>query len=439
MTHPNRSFSPVHHVSESERNVDEGVAVGAVMQTADDAPYRGRHVALSGAHLLNFGSCSYLSLDQRPEVREGAIAAVLRYGTQFSMSRAFVQLPLYEELEAALAEITGGCVLVTASTTLAHISALPVLVEPGDAVLIDQFAHASLHTAAALLRVPIELVRHSRVDVLERKLAKLVKTHSRVWLLADGLYSMLGDFAPLADIARLLEAYPQLHLYLDDAHSTSWTGKHGRGYGLEVLQDRSRVVVALSLNKAFSAGGGALVFATDRDKLRVRRCGGPMLFSGPLQPPLLGAALASAELHLRPEFSRLQDSLVERIDLTIALGRALGLPLATFDRSPIFFVRCGPLSQMFALSSAMRARGFYASVCGFPAVPQNQSGLRVTISLHNTTEDIHALMETLAAETRRLGIVHEEARAPEAAPSGVMRVSRPPPARIPTSSAPPPA
>src|SRR5262245_45744049 len=122
------------------------------MQSVDDAPYGGRHVEISGRRLLNFGSCSYLGLEQRPELKEGAIRAVERFGTQFSYSRAYLELPLYRQLEEALTEMTGGHVLVAPSTTLGHIAALPVLTEAGDAVIIDQFAHASLHTATALLR-----------------------------------------------------------------------------------------------------------------------------------------------------------------------------------------------------------------------------------------------------------------------------------------------
>jgi 7-keto-8-aminopelargonate synthetase-like enzyme len=220
----------------------------------------------------------------------------------------------------------------------------------------------------------------------------------------DGLYSMLGDFAPLAQISALRDKYPQLHVYVDDAHTTSWFGKNGRGYTLDRLTDRKRLVVALSLNKAFSAGGGALVFPTDEDRMRVRRGGGPMLFSGPLQPSLLGAALASAKLHLGANFSALQEGLVDRIEHAHDLANQLGLRFASNDHSPIFFIRCGPASAALALTKAMQERGLYVCVSVFPAVPHNESGVRFTISLHNTPEDIDCLMAALSAEVERLGI-----------------------------------
>jgi 7-keto-8-aminopelargonate synthetase-like enzyme len=385
----------------AEKMIQETAEAGLAMQTVQDVVGIGRHVTIDGEKLLNFGSCSYLALELRPELKRGAIEAVERFGTQFSFSRVYLQLPLYELLEDSLSEMTGGYALATPTTTLGHIATLPVMVEEGDAVIIDRFAHASLHLAISLLRsIPIHVSAHNRMDLLEEKIAQLAPNHRRVWYVFDGLYSMLGDFAPVAQVAGLLEKYPNLHLYVDDAHSTSWTGTTGRGYALERLPDRTRVIVALSLNKAFAAGGGAVVFANPEDRLRVRRCGGPMLFSGPLQPSVLGAGVASAKLQLRDDFAELQGHLMERITLAHALARNLGITLGSTDLTPIVFVCCGHESLAFALTSALRQEGFYVCLAVFPAVPKDQAGIRFTLSLHNTTEDIKRLMTALAKETR---------------------------------------
>jgi 7-keto-8-aminopelargonate synthetase-like enzyme len=396
----------VPHISpDADRSIAEAAAAGVLLQTVDDAPYAGRHIELRGSPLLNFGGCSYLGLESRYELREGAKRAIDRFGTQFSFSRAYLESALYPPLERALNAMTDGHALVTPSTTLGHIASIPVLVQPGDAVLIDRFAHASLHTATGLLRgVTIRPIRHSRVDLLEKAVAQLSESHRRVWYVLDGLYSMLGDFAPLGDIEKLRAKYPQLCLYIDDAHSTSWYGEHGRGYALEKLRDRRGVYVALSLNKAFSAGGGAIIFPNEEDRMRVRRGGGPLLFSGPVQPPLLGAALASAELHLEPSFRLLQQSLQGRIERAHGLAEAHGLSFSSQDRSPIFFMRFGPEKGTLALARAMQDRGIYVCVSVFPAVPHGLSGIRFTISLHNTASDIERLVDTIAAEMKRLGL-----------------------------------
>jgi 7-keto-8-aminopelargonate synthetase-like enzyme len=405
MTRDSASFAPAHLVREMQLGVAQAEAAKAALQTAGDARYSGRFIEHDGEPVLNFVCCSYLGLEQRAELRHAAIDAINRFGTQFSCSRAVIQSPLYEELEERLAEISGGHVLVAPSTTLAHVAALPVLIEPGEAVLIDQFAHASLHTAIALLRgVRIELLRHGRMDLLEARIRQLSATYDRVWYVCDGLYSMSGVLAPIEELQTLLDAYPSLRLYVDDAHSTSWTGTHGRGHALERLRDRGRVAVVLSLNKAFSAGGAALVLPTAQDVALVRRSGGPLVFGGPLQPPLLGAAVASAKLHLGQELPTLQTALRRRLALTVALARECGVPLVDETLSPIFFVRCVTPEKTFALVQALRERKMMVMPAFFPIVPHHQAGIRFTISLHNTPDDIRALMSALSTELDRLEI-----------------------------------
>lgn len=379
---------------------------GALMQTADKTPYEGRHVHLHGKALLNFGSCSYLALELRDELKQGAIDAISRYGTQFPFPRAMLQNPLYQELDDALKSMTGGFPVIAASTSLGHISALPVLVEPKDAVLIDMMAHASVHTAASLLRgVPVTQLHHSDLQSLEDHLKVLSAQHRRVWYLLDGLYSMRGDFAPIDELCALMERYPALHLYIDDAHSTTWTGTHGRGYALERIKDRSRVVVALSLNKAFAAGGGALIFPTQQQANMVRRSGGPMVFSGAVQPALLGAAVASARIHLSPELPALQARLMSRLELTVQLAHEFGVPLGVESLNPVFFLRSGSTRTCFSLVNSLRARGACVCAAMFPIVPRGHAGARFTLTLHNTPEDIRTLMGWMAAEIERLGLV----------------------------------
>jgi 7-keto-8-aminopelargonate synthetase-like enzyme len=405
MSQASVSFAPVHLVRAMDREMGAAEESGALMQTADDVPYEGRHVHLNGKRLLNFGSCSYLGLEQREELKRGAIDAVIRFGPQFPFPRAMLQNPLYLELEAALCRITGGFPVIAASTSLGHISTLPVIIGAKDAVLIDMLAHASVHTAASLLRgIPVAPIHHSDLNELEDRLKALSGAHHKIWYLLDGLYSMRGDFAPLAGLQALMNKYPALHLYVDDAHSTTWTGRNGRGFALETLKDTSRVVVALSLNKAFAAGGGAMIFPTREMANLVRRSGGPMVFSGAVQPPLLGAAVASARLHLSPELARLQDELMTRLELTVDLARKLNVPLGAESLNPVFFLRGGSTKNCFSMVGSLRARGACVCAAMFPIVPRGNAGARFTITLHNTLDDIRTLMGWLALETERLGL-----------------------------------
>ena len=406
MDSPRYRFPTSRIVDSTNRFVSEAADAGIIMNRAGS--YDGASVEVDGRSMLNFGCCSYLGLEVRDDLKEGACAAARRYGTQLPFSRAYLENPLYLELEEQLTTMTGGHVLVAPSTTLAHIAALPVLVREGDAVLIDQFAHASLHTATTLLRdIPVERMRHNQLDWLERRVAELSAGGRRVFYICDGLYSMRGDLAPFARLRALLEAHPTLHLYIDDAHSTSWSGARGRGAALDSLCGHPRVTVALSLNKAFSAAGGCLVLP-DLDTVRlVRRCGGPMLFSGPIQPPMLGAAVASARLHNAPSFGALQEELAALIaHAWQAVGRR-AIPLAGSDRTPIFMVPCDSAAIVFRTVSRLRQRGFYVCPSVFPAVPVNQPGIRFTITRHNAPAAIDAFIDALADE---LGATIDEAR-----------------------------
>jgi 7-keto-8-aminopelargonate synthetase-like enzyme len=217
---------------------------------------------------------------------------------------------------------------------------------------------------------------------------------------------MLGDFAPFEALRSLLDQHPHLRLYIDDAHSTSWVGARGRGLALEHFCDDERVVVALSLNKAFSAAGGALALPDRKVGTRIRRCGGPMLFSGPIQPPMLGAAVGSARLHLSEKYPRLQAELDARLELCMRelSGTKLDHAIVITDprqHSPIFQLQCDSPRIAFAVAMEMRARGYYCCVCVFPAVPMNRPGIRFTVSRHNHFEDIAPFVTALGDSFHR--------------------------------------
>src|SRR6478609_9035672 len=377
------------------RILEEARKFGLICNLAESA--NGPQCTIRGRQLSNFGSCSYMALECHPALVAGAAAALEEYGTQFHFSRAYVEAPLYVELEEALDAITGRPTLVAASTTLAHLSALPVLINDDDVVLIDQFAHASLHMATELLKgTLVERVRHNRMDFLEDKIKEHTRAGRAIWFVCDGVYSMLGDFAPFAALRELLERYPQLHLYVDDAHAVSWTGKHGRGVALTELGHSERVVVALSLNKAFSGAGGALALPSEALRRRIRHCGGTLVFSGPIQPPMLGAAVASAKLHLDPSFATLQDELYQRIRTAREAIARYELRVATEDWTPICMVQFDSAERARRAASEIMDRGYYCCYSSFPAVPIDRPSLRFTLSRHNSLAETARFVETLA-------------------------------------------
>jgi hypothetical protein len=212
---------------------------------------------------------------------------------------------------------------------------------------------------------------------------------------------MYGDLVSTALLNRLLEAAPNIRLYVDDAHGMSWAGSRGQGSFLSRFPLSERVVVATSLNKAFAAAGGCFVFASEEERDRVRRCGAPYVFSGPLQPPMIGAAVASARLH-RGDLSlpgerlaALQSSLRTRVDQFNRGARSRGLPLLVENGSPIFFIRLGLPRVAFAVAEALRDRGMYVNVSMFPTVPLKRAGIRIALTALHTEADVERLLEAL--------------------------------------------
>jgi len=382
-----------------DRIIDMGLSHGLAQRTTEDPAFNGRTICLNGKHVLNFALCSYLGLEHDARLKQGTIDAATRYGTQFAISRTYMSATPYTELEAQLEKLFGGHVLATPTTTLGHIAALPVLIHKGDAVIIDQMAHNSMQTAAKLVQadgVPVETLLHCNLELLEERIIELSKRHRHVWYLTDGVYSMFGDLAPVKELGELLNRHEQLHLYFDDAHGMSWTGKHGRGYVLDNLSIQQRMVVATSLCKAYGAGGGALIFPDERMHRRVKNCGGPMIFSGPIQPPMLGAAIASARIHLSSEINRLQTELQDRIALCNRLLKIYEIPIASSSQSPIFYIKVGHPYLAGDMAKCLLDEGFYTNHAVYPVVSRRKSGIRFTITRHHSFEDIYGLVSTIA-------------------------------------------
>ncbi|MFO0758428.1 MAG: aminotransferase class I/II-fold pyridoxal phosphate-dependent enzyme [Byssovorax sp.] len=374
-------------------------ARGLFFQQATDAELRGRRVTVGGQEMLSFGSCSYLGLEMDPRLIEGACDAARRFGTQFSCSRGYLSAPPYEELEASLDAIFGGPALVAPTTTLAHQAAFDALISEKDAVVVDHQAHQSIHQAANLARTRgahVELCRHEELEKAEEQIRALSIRYRTVWFATDGVMSMYGDLAPFGLLRRLLDVADNVRLYVDDAHGMSWDGEHGRGSFLRRMPISPRIVLGTSLAKAFGCGGAALVFSDPEERDRVRMCGGSLLFGGPMQPPMLGAALACAKIHLSPEIDALQATLRERVRFTNRRFREAGLPLLVDNDVPIRFVRLGLPKVAAEVATRMARDGIYVNISMFPTVPMRRAGVRIAVNANHTPEDIERMTASLA-------------------------------------------
>jgi 7-keto-8-aminopelargonate synthetase-like enzyme/predicted N-acyltransferase len=365
----------------------------------EDETYNGRTIKINGKDLINFASCSYLGLDIDPRIKEAAIDAIRRYGVQFSCSRSFIACTLYTEWEKLIGQMFNAPIVLSTSVSLGHHAVIPIVVEEGDVIIMDQQVHASVQDAALKMQskgVLITVVRHNRLDELEEKFFALCSKHGKIWYMIDGVYSMYGDYAPMKDLIRLANKHKQLHIYADDAHGMSIAGINGTGVILSQVELHEKMILATSLNKAFAAGGGAFIFPNKELCQKVRNCGGAMMFSGPHQIPVIGAGIASAKIHLSPEIYQLQSVLKEKVNYCHNLLKKHRLPLISNPNSPISFIGLGLTRVGSNMVKRMIEDGFFVNLGIFPAVPETCTGMRFTITNHHTLEDIEKLTSKIA-------------------------------------------
>jgi len=214
--------------------------------------------------------------------------------------------------------------------------------------------------------------------------------------MADGIYSMFGDECPIEDLYSLMDKYEQLHLYVDDAHGLSWTGKNGSGFILSKVKLHERMILTSSLHKAFGSVGGLIICPNETIANKIRTCGNTLTFSGPINPPMLGACIASAKIHLSDEIYTLQKKLKQRIDKLNALAIKYKLPFPVHSNSPIAFVGMGQPNLGYNMVKRLMDEGFYTNLAIFPAVPIKKTGLRICTTLHQTDDDIEQLMGAIS-------------------------------------------
>lgn len=395
--------------------VTYGIDKGILHLYTSDQPFDGTSIVLNGKKVVNFGSCSYLGLEFDSRIKAGGIDAISKYGTQFSESRAYASLGLYKELQNLLEKIFGGYCVITPTTTLGHIANIPVLIDDKDAIIMDQQVHNSVQTAVQIVKargVHTELVRHNRMDLLEERIKELRSKHKKIWYMADGIYSMFGDCTPIDEIYSLMNQYPEFYFYVDDAHGMSIHGKHGRGFVLSNHDIHPKMALATSLNKAFATGGGVLVYGDMELARKVGTVGGPLLSSGPMQPSALGAAIVSARIHLSDEIILLQELLKQNIEFTIKMLKKYNLPVISKAGAAIFFVGVSLPKLGHNLVKRMMDAGYYVNLGVFPTVPMKQTGIRFTITLLHTFDEIENMVATLA-ENFPLAMKDENVTLPE--------------------------
>ena len=333
----------------------------------------------------------YLGLSHDPRVCEALAAAADLYGTGAGASPLITgYTEAHRHLEERLAAFTGrDRALVFSAGYLTNVGTVQALAERGDTLIEDRLNHASLLDAARLSRA--KCLRYRHADAADA--AKLLQEHHARLILTDGVFSMDGDTAPIAELAAAARTHDSL-LMCDDAHGIGVLGNRGGGLLEEAGLSQADVPLLVgTLGKALGAQGGFIAGPADliEHLLQYARSYG---YSTALAPPL--AAAADRALQLLADESEHRARLRDNIDYFRQCSDQQGLPLQP-SRTAIQPLILGDPESALAASRALSEQGFAVSAIRPPTVPEGTSRLRITLSARHTREQIERFCEALAA------------------------------------------
>ncbi len=352
----------------------------------------GIEVERGGRKLVSFSCNDYLNLSVHPALKKAAMAAIEQYGVGAGASRLVTgNHPLFAELERRLAKLKGtesACVFGTGY--LANAGIIPVFAGHGDLVVVDELAHACIFAGGQLSKATLAPFRHNDLAHAETILREQRGRHRHALIVTDGVFSMDGDLAPVAELSALARKYDAWFM-TDDAHGI---GVIGGGRGSTFANSRKEDVPLQmgTLSKAIGGFGGYLCASEPVIEL-VKNRARTFVYSTGLPPANAAAAIAAIDLIERePDYAALP------LKKAQAFTRLTNLRLA---ESPIVPVVIGAEKDALGASKLLEAEGYLAVAIRPPTVPEGTARLRLSFTALHKDEDVEKLAELV--RTRILG------------------------------------
>jgi 8-amino-7-oxononanoate synthase len=359
---------------------------------------QGPRVLLDGRRVLLLCSNNYLGLADHPRVREAAAEAAMRYGAGAGASRLVSgNMTLHRRLEERLAAFkrTERCV-VFGSGYLANVGVITALAQEGDVIFSDSLNHASIIDGCRLARAETFVYDHLDTEHLEWGLREAEGRGSLI--VTDGVFSMDGDVAPLAEIVELAHRY-DARVMVDEAHATGVVGPGGRGTVAAAGLGAEIDVIVGTLGKALGSYGAYVCCDAEIASLLVNTAR-TLIFSTAPPPPSVAAALGALELLGE------QPRQVERVLRNAAVLRSAlaenGFDVSGDGTQIVPLIVGDPDVAVDVCERALR-RGVFAQAIRPPTVPPGSSRLRLAAMATHTPAELRWAAEQLAAATHEAG------------------------------------
>ncbi len=295
-------------------------------------------------------------------------------------------------LERELAEFFGRrSAMVFSTGYLANLGIISALVGTGDVVLLDADSHASIYDGCRMSGAEVIRFRHNSATDLEKRLRRLGDRVQKTLIIVEGIYSMLGDRTPLAEIAAVKRQYGG-YLLVDEAHSLGVLGEGGRGRAEEAGVEDSVDFIVGTFSKSLGSTGGFCV--SDHPELDLTRYASrPYVFTASPCPSVIASTrVALRILRDRPELRRkLWDNAHHLYQQLRGMGFVLGP-----EPSPVVAALLTSREEALAVWSGLLQRGVYVNLILPPAAPNGGSLLRCSVSAAHTPKQLDHICETFA-------------------------------------------
>ncbi|MDB5985904.1 MAG: bioF [Nevskia sp.] len=366
---------------------------------------------VEGRRTILLGTNNYLGLTMDPDCIEQSVQALRQQGTGTTGSRvANGSYASHRALEQDLAKFFKRQHCMVFSTGYqANLGMLSTLVGRGDHLILDADSHASIYDGARLGHAEVIRFRHSDPDDLYKRLRRLKDVPGSKLIVVEGIYSMLGDLAPLREIAQVKREMGA-YLMVDEAHSMGVLGEHGRGLAEAAGVEADVDFIVGTFSKSLGSVGGFCVADLEGfDVLRVA-CR-PYMFTASLPPSIIASTRQAlrrlgSDKALRTRLSTNAERLYRGL-------RELGLQVGP-QASPIVSVALEDQELAVRFWNALLQGGLYLNLALPPATPTNMPLLRASISAAHSRRQIDRAIELFAEVAVKLGVLPAGVSAPVA-------------------------
>ena len=357
----------------------------------------------NGRETILLGTYNYMGMTFDPDVIEAGKEALEEFGSGTTGSRVLNgTYQGHKECEDALKEFYGmDHAMVFSTGYQANLGIISTIAGKGDYIVLDIDSHASIYDGCAMGKAEVVPFRHNDIEALEKRLKRIPEGAGKLVVL-EGVYSMLGDVAPLKEMVRISKEAGAMVL-VDEAHSMGFIGENGRGVAEDqgVLDDVDFVIGTFS--KSVGTVGGFCV-SSHPDFEIMRLVCRPYVFTASLPPSVVATAATSIRklmhgsnkrAHLWENSKRLHGGLKD-------LGFQLGTET---PQSAIVAVIMPDLTKGAQMWEALLKEGLYVNLARPPATPANMTLLRCSLCAEHSDEEVGTILSMFERAGKAVGII----------------------------------